>query len=77
MADVRLEDYDDEELDIYAQQITDQIEPLQEEAHRIAAERNTREERRQYELRNRDKSEDEKALDQKFGTAAEEGNDNG
>lgn len=61
----------EEELVEYADQITAEMEKLQEEAHRVGAARQEIFKQQQEELRNRPKTEEEKALDQVAGAVEE------
>ena len=62
----------DDELTAYADQLTAEIEKVQDEAHRVGAERNERLEKQNWSLANRPKTEEEKALDRKYGSGVDE-----
>lgn len=72
-----LTDLNQEELTEYAQSITELIEPLKEEAKRVARAREAIWEREQEKLANRPKTPEQAALDQKVGSVVEEENHNG
>lgn len=61
----------EDELVEYANQITAEMEVLQNEAHRVAAARQEIWKKEAEELRNRPKTEEEKALDQVVGAVEE------
>lgn len=70
-----LNDWDSGKLEAYAQEITDAIVPLKEEAKRVARAREVLWEKESEELRNRPKTAEEKALDQVVGAVEGNGND--